>query len=105
MPQHSSAHKELVIYADLMLWLKTTDPQVFLGLTTVYTDNLSRLYVREVADFLEAAKQRLLSKEAKGKHSKFGNIVGILWCRSQSLYMSAVGRGGGGGGGRGFSWP
>ena len=70
MPQHGSAHKEMVIYADLMLWLKSTDLAVFHSLASVYTKNLSRLYVREVTEFLESAKQRLLSKEAKGKHSE-----------------------------------
>lgn len=35
MPQHGSVHKELVIYADLMLWLKSADPDVFHGLSTV----------------------------------------------------------------------
>nr|KAG5705447.1 hypothetical protein BaRGS_004574 [Batillaria attramentaria] len=47
MPQHGSAHKELVIYADLMLWLKNTDPAIFGGLSKVYTESLSRLYVLE----------------------------------------------------------
>ena len=70
MPQHGSAHRKMVIYADLMLWLKSNNPIVFDKLSTVYMENLSRLYTREVADFLESARQRLLSKETKGKHSK-----------------------------------
>ena len=79
MPQHGSAHKEMVIYADLMLWLKSTDPAVFSGLATVYTENLSRLYTREVSEFLESARQRLLSKEAKGKHSE-QFVLFSVWC-------------------------
>ena len=75
MPQHGSAHKEMVIYADLMLWLKSTDLAVFHSLASVYTKNLSRLYVREVTEFLESAKQRLLSKEAKGKHSERNFVI------------------------------
>lgn len=69
MPQHGSAHKELVIYADLMLWLKNIDPPVFEGLASVYTQSLNRLYVKEVSEFLESAKQRVVSKESKAKHN------------------------------------
>ncbi|PVD35270.1 hypothetical protein C0Q70_06552 [Pomacea canaliculata] len=68
MPQHESTHKELVIYAELMLWLKNMDQPVFQALATVYTDSLSKLYVQEVRDFFESVKQRLMVREGKGKH-------------------------------------
>ncbi|KAK7097986.1 exocyst complex component 1-like isoform X2 [Littorina saxatilis] len=97
MPQHGSAHKELVIYADLMLWLKSTDAMVFHGLSTVYTDSLSRLYVREVQDFLESAKQRLMSKETKGKHGNTLKLSGsstslskMVESRGRSSSMQSV---------------
>uniref|UniRef100_A0A0B6ZCF6 Exocyst complex component Sec3 PIP2-binding N-terminal domain-containing protein n=1 Tax=Arion vulgaris TaxID=1028688 RepID=A0A0B6ZCF6_9EUPU len=68
MPQHSSIHKELVIYADLMLWLKNTDEPVFHKLSAVYMANLCKLYTREVSDFIESAKQKLVStKDSRGK--------------------------------------
>lgn len=35
MPHHGSIHKELVVYADLMLWLKNTDEPVFSKLSAV----------------------------------------------------------------------
>ncbi|XP_035825446.1 exocyst complex component 1 isoform X2 [Aplysia californica] len=69
MPQHNSIHKELVIYADLMLWLKNTDETSFHKLSAVYMSNLCKLYTREVMEFMESAKQKLVTtKETKGKH-------------------------------------
>ena len=35
MPQHNLIHRELVIYADLMLWLKKVDEPVFHELSSV----------------------------------------------------------------------
>ncbi|KAK7495288.1 hypothetical protein BaRGS_00013470 [Batillaria attramentaria] len=96
MPQHGSAHKELVIYADLMLWLKNTDPAIFGGLSKVYTESLSRLYVREVGDFLESAKQRVVSKEGKGKHSTLKltgsstSLTKMVESRGRSSSMQSV---------------
>ncbi|BFZ14807.1 hypothetical protein BsWGS_17846 [Bradybaena similaris] len=68
MPHHGSIHKELVVYADLMLWLKNTDEPVFSKLSAVYMASLSKLYSREVTDFIETAKQKLVTtKDSKGK--------------------------------------
>ncbi|XP_055958855.1 exocyst complex component 1 [Patella vulgata] len=81
MPQHDKIHKELIIYSDLMYWLKTTDPHVFDCLSEVYCENLSKLYVRELQEFLDCAKQKLASKTEKGKH----NMASMLSGSSTSL--------------------
>ncbi|XP_048772233.1 exocyst complex component 1-like isoform X2 [Ostrea edulis] len=69
LPQHHSAHRDLTPYADLMLWLKNSDFHSFTELSKVYTQNLSKLYNKEIQDFLEMAKQKLGSKPDKNKLS------------------------------------
>ncbi|CAL1546243.1 unnamed protein product [Lymnaea stagnalis] len=69
LPSHSTIHKELVIYADLMLWLKNSDESVFQKLSAVYMNSLSKLYTREISEFLEGFKQKLVAgKDGKLKH-------------------------------------
>ncbi|KAK3751247.1 hypothetical protein RRG08_024002 [Elysia crispata] len=68
MPQHNLIHRELVIYADLMLWLKKVDEPVFHELSSVYMGSIKKLYTREISDFMESAKQKLVTaKDSKGK--------------------------------------
>ncbi|ESO90675.1 hypothetical protein LOTGIDRAFT_233685 [Lottia gigantea] len=81
MLQHESVQKQLIIYSDLMFWLKNTDPVVFDCLSEVYADNLSKLYTREVQEFLECAKQRVTGKADKGKHG----IASVVSGSSTSL--------------------
>ncbi|CAE1251875.1 EXOC1 [Acanthosepion pharaonis] len=67
LPQHRSSHSDLMPYADLMLWLKGANYESFLKLSKVYTESLSKLYNKEIQDFLECARQRLIGKGDKGK--------------------------------------
>lgn len=67
LPQHHSSHRDLTPYADLMLWLKNSDFDCFTELSKVYTQNLSKLYNKEIQDFLEMAKQKLGTKPDKNK--------------------------------------
>ncbi|KAL8621072.1 hypothetical protein ACOMHN_040597 [Nucella lapillus] len=96
MPQHNSTHKDLVVYAELMLWLKNTDTVSFDQLSTNYIQSLCTIYCREVRDFLELAKQRLLSKEAKGKHNTLKpsgsstSLSKIMDARGRSSSMQSV---------------
>ncbi|XP_059178950.1 exocyst complex component 1-like isoform X1 [Physella acuta] len=77
MPNHSTIHRELVIYADLMLWLKNSDESVFQKLSAVYMNSLCKLYSREISEFLESAKQRLGgNKDGKGKHATLSRLSG-----------------------------
>ncbi|XP_062594692.1 exocyst complex component 1-like [Saccostrea cucullata] len=67
LPQHNSAHRDLTPYADLMMWLKNSDFDSFTQLSKVYTQSLSKLYNKEIQDFLEMAKQKLGSKPDKNR--------------------------------------
>ncbi|XP_041359925.1 exocyst complex component 1-like isoform X2 [Gigantopelta aegis] len=70
MPNHDVMHRELVVYADLMHWLKDTDSSIFNSLCAVYHENLCKLYTKEISEFLENAKQKMIAKPDKsGKHS------------------------------------
>ncbi|CAN0345301.1 unnamed protein product [Lampetra fluviatilis] len=61
LPRHAAFQRDLLPYAMLMGWLKVTDQDVFTQLAKVYSQNLSRLYEKEIREFMEMAKQRLLT--------------------------------------------
>nr|XP_020747820.1 exocyst complex component 1 isoform X3 [Odocoileus virginianus texanus] len=67
LPNHHPFHRDLLRYAKLMEWLKSTDYQKYEGLTKNYMDYLSRLYEREIKDFFEVAKIKMTgtTKESK----------------------------------------
>ncbi|XP_064636465.1 exocyst complex component 1-like isoform X2 [Lineus longissimus] len=88
LPQHHTSHRDLTPYAEVMLWLKNADPSSFSKLAKVYTENLSRIYDREVKEFVEAARQRLMA--SKGEKKSFGpRLTGS----SSSLNKSSDNRG------------
>ncbi|XP_064608432.1 exocyst complex component 1-like isoform X2 [Liolophura sinensis] len=89
---HHSSHRDLTPYADLMSWLKNADPESFEKLAGVYTQNLSKLYEKDIAEFFECAKQRLLSKPERGKLSA-GPTSSKLGGSSSSLARAGEGRG------------
>lgn len=60
LPQHSKCHQELLLYADLMNWLKVVDNESFVKLCKVYTTNLKKLYENEVKVLMETVKQHLM---------------------------------------------
>ncbi|CAH1777406.1 unnamed protein product, partial [Owenia fusiformis] len=64
LPQHHSSHRDLLPYAELMLWLKTVENQHYTSLAKVYTTSLSKLYDREIRDFFESAKQKITIHKA-----------------------------------------
>ncbi|XP_076446278.1 exocyst complex component 1-like isoform X2 [Babylonia areolata] len=96
MPQHGSSHRDLVVYAELMLWLKSTEPGAFEQLSANYVQSLRGIYSREVTEFLELAKQRLLSKEGKGKHNTLrpsgssSSLSKMMEARGRSSSMQSV---------------
>ncbi|XP_012496549.1 PREDICTED: exocyst complex component 1-like [Propithecus coquereli] len=67
LPNHHPFHRDLLRYAKLMEWLKSTDYAKYEGLTKNYMDYLSRLYEREIKDFFEVAKIKMTgtTKESK----------------------------------------
>ncbi|KAM8890573.1 exocyst complex component 1 isoform X6 [Synchiropus splendidus] len=81
LPKHNPLHRDLLRYAKLMEWLKTTHREKYEGLSRTYVDYMSRLYEREIKDFFEVAKVKMAgtSKEAKGKfglHGSSGKLTG-----------------------------
>jgi len=59
MPSHRAAHKELLDYCDLMLWLKQANMKSFEGTYKVYISSMSKVYERQVSDFFERGKMSL----------------------------------------------
>uniref|UniRef100_A0A8C4MT86 Exocyst complex component 1 n=1 Tax=Equus asinus asinus TaxID=83772 RepID=A0A8C4MT86_EQUAS len=79
LPNHHPFHRDLLRYAKLMEWLKSTDYGKYEGLTKNYMDYLSRLYEREIKDFFEVAKIKMTGTTKESK--KFGqrrlSLVGL----------------------------
>jgi len=57
--KHTTLHRELAAYTELMHWCKAMDRKAFIALTKVYTSSLSKLYERDIKLFLEDAKLRV----------------------------------------------
>ncbi|XP_020957007.1 exocyst complex component 1 isoform X15 [Sus scrofa] len=79
LPNHHPFHRDLLRYAKLMEWLKSTDYGKYEGLTKNYMDYISRLYEREIKDFFEVAKIKMTGTTKESK--KFGprrlSLVGL----------------------------
>nr|XP_041572138.1 exocyst complex component 1 isoform X1 [Taeniopygia guttata]XP_041572139.1 exocyst complex component 1 isoform X1 [Taeniopygia guttata] len=56
VPSHGPHHEELLPYTPLMAWLRNTSPALFWDLLKVYSQNLGRLYEREIKALFEQAK-------------------------------------------------
>ncbi|XP_063242626.1 exocyst complex component 1 [Bacillus rossius redtenbacheri] len=59
LPRHTSVHRELQPYAELMRWCKAMDYKAYTALSRVYTSSLGKLYEREVRRFFELARQQV----------------------------------------------
>ncbi|XP_055843951.1 exocyst complex component 1 [Episyrphus balteatus] len=62
LPKHSSVHKELVAYTELMHWTKAMDRKTYDGLTRVYTTSLSKIYERDIRNFFTLARLQISEK-------------------------------------------
>ncbi|XP_034249053.1 exocyst complex component 1 isoform X2 [Thrips palmi] len=71
LPRHESIHRDLVVYAELMHWMKAMDRKAYTALMRVYTGAISKLYDRDTKQFFEEAKLRIsgLRTDKKGKGS------------------------------------
>ncbi|XP_014748354.1 PREDICTED: exocyst complex component 1-like [Sturnus vulgaris] len=58
-PSHGPHHEELLPYTPLMSWLRNINPTLFWDLPKVYSQNLGRLYEREIRALFEQAKLAL----------------------------------------------
>lgn len=68
LPRHESIHRDLVVYAELMHWMKAMDRKAYTALMRVYTGAISKLYDRDTKQFFEEAKLRIsgLRTDKKG---------------------------------------
>ncbi|XP_056271156.1 exocyst complex component 1 isoform X4 [Pseudoliparis swirei] len=91
LPKHSPLHRDLLRYAKLMEWLKSTHREKYEGLSRTYVDYMSRLYEREIKDFFEVAKIKMAgaSKEAKGKFATLPRKESALKQETESLHGSS----------------
>ncbi|XP_074407713.1 exocyst complex component 1-like [Zonotrichia albicollis] len=55
-PGHRAHHEELLPFTPLMAWLRSSNPALFWDLPKVYSQNLGRLYEREIRALFEQAK-------------------------------------------------
>lgn len=61
--KHSTVHKELSTYAELMHWTKIMDRKAYDGLTKVYTSSMGKVYDREMRHFFEQARQMITTNK------------------------------------------
>ncbi|XP_037820540.1 exocyst complex component 1 [Lucilia sericata] len=62
LPNHSSVHQRLTPHTELMHWIKAMDRTIYDGLTTVYTNSLSKIYERDIRNFFTLAKIQISEK-------------------------------------------
>ncbi|XP_076873246.1 exocyst complex component 1 isoform X5 [Brachyhypopomus gauderio] len=91
LPKHSPLHRDLLRYAKLMEWLKTTQREKYEGLSRTYVDYMTRLYEREIKDFFEIAKIKMAgtTKEGKGKFATLPRKESALKQETESLHGSS----------------
>lgn len=70
LPTHQGVHRELEPYTELMQLLRALDNKGSVGLTKVYTGTMSKLYQRDLKQFFEEAKSRLMSRRPHSTTSK-----------------------------------
>ncbi|KAM5193660.1 exocyst complex component 1 isoform 2-T2 [Mantella aurantiaca] len=80
LPNHHPFHRDLLRYAKLMEWLKSTEYARYEGLMKNYIDYIVRLYDREIRDFFEVAKNKMTGATKEGKkfglHGSSGKLTG-----------------------------
>lgn len=54
--KHTTVHRELAPFAELMHWLKAMDDKSFEKLAKIYTNSLSKIYERDVRQFFDTAR-------------------------------------------------
>uniref|UniRef100_H3BD58 Exocyst complex component Sec3 PIP2-binding N-terminal domain-containing protein n=1 Tax=Latimeria chalumnae TaxID=7897 RepID=H3BD58_LATCH len=72
--KHSVYHQQLLPYVPLMSWLKSANQVIFRDLPKVYAENLGKVYERQIKDFFNHAKFKLLG----GKEPKRFSMLYVL---------------------------
>lgn len=60
LPIRSQFHKELSAYTSLMHWCKVMERKAYIALMKVYTSSMAKLYERDIKQFIEEAKHRVV---------------------------------------------
>uniref|UniRef100_A0AAY4DBE9 Exocyst complex component 1 n=1 Tax=Denticeps clupeoides TaxID=299321 RepID=A0AAY4DBE9_9TELE len=91
LPKHHPLHRDLLRYAKLMEWLKSTQREKYEGLSRTYVDYMTRLYDREIKDFFEVAKIKMAgtTKEGKNKFATLPRKESALKQETESLHGSS----------------
>ncbi|XP_066415688.1 exocyst complex component 1-like [Molothrus aeneus] len=76
-PSHRPHHEELLPYTPLMAWLRSTNPALFWDLPKVYSQNLGRLYEREIRALFEQAKISLSGRRKGSLQETWEKPAGI----------------------------
>ncbi|XP_030066604.1 exocyst complex component 1 [Microcaecilia unicolor] len=84
-PKHTSYHQELLPYIPLMAWLKSSNAVIFNELSKVYSQNLSKLYEKEIKAFFEVAKL-LLGRSKEGRRFSLHEGLDKLSSSTTSLH-------------------
>lgn len=61
LSKHTSVHRELSAYSELMHWTKAMDRKAYELLGRVYTGAMSKVYNREISHFFEQARQLVMN--------------------------------------------
>lgn len=56
LPKHTTVHRELAPFAELMHWLKAMDDKSFEKLAKIYTNSLCKIYERDIRQFFDTAR-------------------------------------------------
>ncbi|XP_059608782.1 exocyst complex component 1 [Phlebotomus argentipes] len=69
LPKHTSVHRELASYGELMHWLKAMDRKAYDQLAKVYTSSLNKVYDREIRHFFDQARQQVMREDVAASTS------------------------------------
>ncbi|XP_055693558.1 exocyst complex component 1 [Lutzomyia longipalpis] len=69
LPKHTSVHRELAAFAELMHWLKAMDRKAYDQLAKVYTSSLNKVYEREIKHFFDQARQQVMREDVAASTS------------------------------------
>ena len=80
LPQHHSSHRDLLPYANLMLWLKDSDDESFQKLVKVGTPNFT-----QGTHYTGKTGKMVKKNPCQGKHREIGNSA-----KTQGIWFAEV---------------
>ncbi len=70
LAKHGKLHSQLQMYAPLMHWLKATDHACYEKLLEVYTTSICKLYERDLRQFFDEARSKVIGLREKKRKKK-----------------------------------